>query len=108
MIVVVLALASVLLALAVWRGSARRHTAERQLELVAGELHARARVTGGYPASLSELGWRLPPIFGRTEAIDPWGRALFYRPPGANGGAFDLKSLGPDGVQSADDLPRKR
>jgi oligopeptide transport system ATP-binding protein len=108
MVVVVLALATVMVAFTAWRGSARRHTAERQVELLAAELHARARIAGGFPASLSELGWRLPPIFGRAEAIDPWGRALFYRPPGANGGAFELKSLGPDGVQSGDDLPRKR
>jgi hypothetical protein len=105
---VVLTLALLSIALTAWRSAARRHTAQRQLELVAAELGARARITGTYPESLSELGWRLPPIFGRTEAIDPWGRALVYRPPAASGGAFELKSLGPDGVPSADDLPRKR
>jgi oligopeptide/dipeptide ABC transporter ATP-binding protein len=108
MVVLVLTLALVTVALTAWRSSARRHTAERQLELLAAELDARARVTGTYPESLSELGWRLPPIFGRTEAIDPWGRAFVYRRPAAKGGAFELTSLGADGVPSADDLPSKR
>lgn len=34
---------------------------------------------------------------------DPWGRAYVYRNPGKLRG-FDLLSLGPDGVESADDL----
>lgn len=35
--------------------------------------------------------------------LDSWGRAYVYRNPGKARG-FDLLSLGPDGVESADDL----
>lgn len=34
---------------------------------------------------------------------DPWGRAYVYRFPGKES-TFDLLSLGPDGVESADDV----
>jgi general secretion pathway protein G len=34
---------------------------------------------------------------------DPWGRPYIYRNPGVEG-AYDLVSLGPDGVESKDDL----
>jgi len=36
---------------------------------------------------------------------DPWGRDYVYRSPGVqNPAGFDLFSLGPDGVESADDI----
>ncbi len=40
--------------------------------------------------------------------IDPWGRPVVYRSPAANGvDAYDLFSLGPDGVESDDDIRKK-
>lgn len=35
--------------------------------------------------------------------VDPWGRAYQYRYPGTVG-SFEVFSLGPDGVESADDV----
>jgi len=40
--------------------------------------------------------------------IDSWGRPIVYRSPAPNGiDAYDLFSLGPDGVGSADDIRAK-
>jgi len=37
--------------------------------------------------------------------LDPWGRPYIYRNPGRNNlQGFDLFSLGPDGVESDDDI----
>ena len=41
--------------------------------------------------------------------IDPWGRPYEYRSPGLwNRDSYDVWSLGPDGVQSGDDLANWR
>lgn len=36
--------------------------------------------------------------------LDPWGRPYVYRNPGQVR-SYDLLSLGPDGIESADDIP---
>ena len=100
-------LAAVVLALGFAKGRADGRRAVRELDAIAEALETRSRLAGGYPATLDELGWRLPPIVGGTEAVDPWGRALRYRAPGPNGAHFELRSLGPDGVPSSDDLVRR-
>jgi oligopeptide/dipeptide ABC transporter ATP-binding protein len=88
----------------------RSRQAERELELLATEIHQRARVTGRLPETLTDLGWRLPPIFGGVAAADPWGRPIQYRvlAPSAGGTPagkqFELTSHGRDGVPSDDDL----
>lgn len=47
--------------------------------------------------------WRGPYI--RERPIDPWGNPYQYRFPGErNPGGYDIWSLGPDGVQSDDDI----
>jgi hypothetical protein len=100
-------LAAFVIALSFAKGRADVWSAERELDAIAEALDARSRLAGGYPAALDELGWRLPPIVGGTEAVDPWGRALRYRAPGPGGSRFELRSLGPDGVPSNDDLVRR-
>ncbi|HEY3501094.1 MAG TPA: oligopeptide/dipeptide ABC transporter ATP-binding protein [Polyangiaceae bacterium] len=82
-------------------------TAGHELDAIAEALDARSRLAGAYPATLDELGWRLPPIVGGTEAVDAWGRTLRYRAPGPDGARFEIRSLGPDGVPSGDDLVRR-
>jgi hypothetical protein len=57
----------------------RRHTTWRQIDALTAEVVARAHATGSLPASLSELGWRLPPIFGHRGPVDPWGNPFRYR-----------------------------
>ncbi len=84
------------------RSAFRRAAAERELEALAGELTAKTKLTGSVPASIAELGWRLPPLFGNHGAVDPWGRAFRYRLLRDEKG-FELSTLGPDGVVSADD-----
>ncbi|HVU04264.1 MAG TPA: oligopeptide/dipeptide ABC transporter ATP-binding protein [Polyangiaceae bacterium] len=83
----------------------RKHlAAERALAALARELDARATITGDYPGSLSDLGYRLYPIFEGGRPVDPWGNPFRYRSPGSEGRAYDLGSTGPDGVPSRDDL----
>ena len=68
----------------------RRYASERELDALRAEIVAKARVTGSLPASLSELGWRLPPILGNRKTSDPWGEPYRYRALGPN--RFELAS----------------
>jgi len=69
---------------------------------------------GSYPTTDQGLQALVtPPSTGRTPANyeqggyieklpnDPWGNQYFYQ---SDGSAYALKSFGPDGVQSADDI----
>lgn len=69
---------------------------------------------GSYPTSDQGLNALVtPPSNGRTPnnyeqggyieklPSDPWGNAYFYQ---SDGNSYALKSFGPDGVQSADDI----
>ncbi len=47
--------------------------------------------------------WRGPYVTGRDLLIDPWGRPFAYKLE-ENGGLFDLRSVGADGVVSSDDI----
>ena len=67
---------------------------------------------GNYPASLSGLvtspgtskNWR-GPYLEKGIPKDPWGNDYVYAMPGShNSHSYDLHSLGPDGVESADDI----
>jgi general secretion pathway protein G len=82
----------------------RSRTARAQIRDLTQELESRKALTGSYPDELSDLGWRLFPIFEKGRPIDPWGEPLRYHSPGADGRPFDLGSTGPDGVKSADDI----
>ena len=67
---------------------------------------------GNYPASLSGLvtspgaapNWR-GPYLEKGIPKDPWGNDYIYAFPGSrNPNSYDLHSLGPDGVESGDDV----
>jgi oligopeptide/dipeptide ABC transporter ATP-binding protein len=90
---------------AVARRSAAQTRAERQLQVLAHELTEFARITGRYPTRLRELGFRLPPIFPDKPLADPWGNEVRYRlDTKGKRPRFELESLGPDGVDSTDDI----
>jgi len=63
-----------------------------------------------YPNSLGELksdpaglsSWNGPYI--KRKPIDPWGNEYQYRNPSSHDMDYDLYSLGPDGVESEDDV----
>ncbi len=65
---------------------------------------------GRYPGNLQMLltdpgglsNWNGPYI--KRKSIDPWGREYQYRYPSSKGRDYDLYSLGPDGVESGDDI----
>lgn len=49
--------------------------------------------------------WKGPYINDASDIIDVWGNELKYRFPGTkNPAKYDLYSLGPDGVESSDDI----
>jgi general secretion pathway protein G len=66
---------------------------------------------GKLPANLAALmsspgganNWQGPYL--DTLPKDPWGNDFVYTP-NSSGGSFDIKSLGPDGVASSDDITR--
>lgn len=63
-----------------------------------------------YPSSLGALrsnsgglsNWSGPYI--KRKPIDPWGNEYQYRHPSSHDTEYDLYSLGPDGVESDDDI----
>ena len=67
---------------------------------------------GSYPPSLTALmsnpgkapGWD-GPYLEQGIPKDPWGNEYIYASPGSiNAHSYDLKSYGPDGTDSADDI----
>lgn len=68
---------------------------------------------GQFPSTLQGLiqnpgggggAWR-GPYLEKGMPKDPWGNSYVYASPGShNPQSYDLKSLGPDGVESADDV----
>jgi general secretion pathway protein G len=52
----------------------------------------------------SMKSWQGPYLEKKSQLIDPWGNEYRYVRPGSHGLEYDLFSLGPDGVQSKDDI----
>ncbi len=49
--------------------------------------------------------WKGPYLKKKKIPVDPWGRNYVYVSPGVhNTDSYDLSSLGPDGVESSDDI----
>lgn len=44
------------------------------------------------------------PYLKKDVPLDPWGRPFVYKYPGDHGDKPDVKSLGPDGIESEDDV----
>jgi len=56
-------------------------------------------------SSPAPKGWSGPYLKKKKIPKDPWGSNYVYSSPGTNNtDEFDLSSLGPDGVQSSDDI----
>jgi oligopeptide/dipeptide ABC transporter ATP-binding protein len=99
------------------RDVARHSRAQRELRALAFEVEDYKRVSGAYPNSLGELGYRLGFVFGTRRANDPWGTPYQYNaaqqlddasagsPARASTPAVVLWSNGPDGAPATrDDL----
>ncbi len=88
-------------------GKSEQGAARMQLDALAKGLDSYRVDTGHYPTTeqgLSALVSRPPdepkwagPYLLKAVPADPWRRPYIYRSPGADGGDFDLLSLGRDG-----------
>ena len=106
--ILVAALVAVGVILAAYPPLSRRLQASRDVRAIAAEIEAYRKTTGKYPRWLSELGWRLPPLMRDGALVDPWGQPWMYTYP-AHGRwsrqrMYEIRSYGPDGVPSSDDL----
>ena len=88
---------------------ANTRLADTQLTTLAGKIDQFRADTGKLPESLEQLstspglpGW-LGPYAKAEELRDPWGTAIEYRRPGANG-PFELVSLGADAVAGGESV----
>ena len=78
--------------------------ADAQLAALHEEIARFEALRGRVPTSLDEIGWRVSLALDGSDR-DPWGRRWRYVQPGADGRAYDLGSVGPDGTRgSADDV----
>ena len=77
--------------------------AKAQVEMLSSGVMSFKVDMNRYPAKLEELiqmkdpKWRGPYLSKQTLPKDPWDRDYLYKAPGEHG-AFDLYSLGPDGI----------
>jgi general secretion pathway protein G len=88
---------------------AKSQTAQIQVKSLASSVEFFHLDVGRYPtqdeglrvlldAPANEPGWNGPYVKQSDALIDPWGRRYLYRCPGQHG-AFDVYSLGEDGVE---------
>jgi general secretion pathway protein G len=94
-------------------GQGQESAAKANLQSIGMALSLYELDTGTYPQSLEALltqpgganNWDGPYLEDRELPMDPWGNPFVYTYPSSRGPKFyDLKSTGPDGVESADDI----
>ncbi|WP_269630900.1 type II secretion system major pseudopilin GspG [Pelomonas sp. BJYL3] len=95
-------------------GKSERGVARAQLDAFAKALDAYRLDTGHYPTSEQGLAALLGrpggearwsgPYLQKALPQDPWGNAYVYRSPAADGGDYDLLSLGQDGRAGGEGL----
>ncbi len=92
-------------------GKAKQQTAAAQIQMLSTALNLFYLDVGRYPttdeglAALNKNPGNLPgwagPYLDKGVPKDPWGRDYLYKSPGEHG-AFDLYSLGADGVEGGE------
>jgi general secretion pathway protein G len=116
-LLLVVAIIGILVAIALPKFTGRtkeaRITAARaDIEAISTAIRLYELDLGDFPASLADLlagpagstKWR-GPYLEKGMPMDPWDRGYVYVCPGAHHpNGFDLQSLGPDGVESDDDI----
>ena len=81
----------------------KEEIAKAQVEMLSSGVLSFKLDLGRYPTTLDELlksadpKWRGPYLSKQTLPKDPWDRDYVYKAPGEHG-AFDLYSLGADGI----------
>jgi general secretion pathway protein G len=93
-------------------GTAKEKTAKAQIEMAVTALDAFKLDVGRYPSTDEKLEvlWKDPgniknwkgPYLPKQIGNDPWDNPYFYKSPGADAKAFDLKSYGADGKEGGD------
>jgi len=96
-------------------GKGQENAAKASLSAIAMALSLYEIDNGSYPTSLQGLlsapgnaqNWDGPYLEDAELPLDPWRNPLRYHYPSSRGPKFyDLKSMGPDGVESADDIAK--
>lgn len=93
-------------------GSAKSDAARLQMTQIETGLDLYRLDMGQYPSGQEGLdalntrpagadNWRGPYVKKATALVDPWGATFIYRVPGTDG-AYDLISLGSDGVEGGE------
>jgi general secretion pathway protein G len=117
-LLVVLVILSLLVGIVVPRAigyltKAKADVARIQIENLATGLDLFRLDVGRYPSQEEGLralfarpsgvaAWRGPYVTGSKLPLDPWDRPYLYEFPGKGGGAYDLTSLGADGVRGGE------
>jgi general secretion pathway protein G len=96
------------------RSSAKPVAAEYMIELLMKGLGLYKLDMGTYPSTeWGLIALRVAPegvakwagpYLAKDVPLDPWGRQFLYKYPGDHGEDPDLRSLGPDGIESEDDV----
>lgn len=87
----------------------KEEIAKAQVEMLSSGVMSFKLDMNRYPVGLMELieskepKWRGPYLSKQSLPKDPWERDYVYKAPGEHG-AFDLYSLGPDGVLGANSI----
>jgi general secretion pathway protein G len=96
-------------------GQGQENAAKASLHAISMAVSLYEMDNGKYPPNLSALLtapggaplWDGPYLESETVPVDPWGNEFRYLYPSSRGEKFyDLKSLGLDGVDSADDVKK--
>jgi len=116
-ILLVVVIIGILAAVAVpWLGGRVKQSqvaaAKASIEAIGTAIRLYELDNGDYPSSLQALinnpggaqNWR-GPYLEKANLNDPWGNPFTYSSPGShNPHSYDLRSMGPDGTESADDV----
>lgn len=96
-------------------GKGQENAAKASLSAISMALSLYEIDNGSYPSSLQGLlsapgnapHWDGPYLEDPEVPLDPWTNPFRYTYPSSRGPKFyDLKSMGPDGVESADDITK--
>jgi oligopeptide/dipeptide ABC transporter ATP-binding protein len=86
------------------RAEQKVRQATREVGVLASEIEGYRRATGQLPTRLGDLGYRLHFELAGGKATDPWDTPYRYWKSPEQARGFQVASLGPDRIESPDDI----